>query len=384
MARLTAALCAVMSLAAPTLAAQSLPGNPSLRLRLVRQVDGRLTEVFSIMGAFARADGSLVVGDPEGLKVLMVGANGRVHNLGRAGEGPGEFRNIRAVGEAANDGIWVADSRLLRMQVFQKDGSFREAFSYPRQLTDLPSGQFIARPVGMTSTGVIIMTASFVSGKATGWAAGLSFRDEALLAADSTWKKFEVFLWESGSKTCRPEVRRVFIPVPFCTGGILAMSPDGRFAASVTEAADRETNGQVDITVYSVPIEAEVWRAKIALQPRLPVHKAELDSFNARLAPWLNSNRSSGVVEAYENLAKPRYHPSFDYVLVLNNGELWLSQPSSEGRALFLYGARGSAKGKVTIQRAELPIAAADGVLWTQESDADGFLTLRLYRVERR
>lgn len=49
--------------------------------------------------------------------------------IGRSGEGPGEFRNIRGICEAVGDTLVVFDGNLRRISVFDAEGRFVRAFS---------------------------------------------------------------------------------------------------------------------------------------------------------------------------------------------------------------------------------------------------------------
>lgn len=89
--------------------------TPPMHLESGAVVSGANTELYGIAGSFVRGDGSLVLGDPAGLRVLVIDPVGKVRIFGTTGEGPGELRNVRNVGPTGAGGFWVSDARLQRV-----------------------------------------------------------------------------------------------------------------------------------------------------------------------------------------------------------------------------------------------------------------------------
>jgi hypothetical protein len=80
-------------------------------------------------GIAGRTDGSVLVLDTQGKRVLEYDAAGRhVRTWGRAGEGPGELKFPSVIDVGAGDSLWIYDSALRRFTVFGRaDGAPRTA-----------------------------------------------------------------------------------------------------------------------------------------------------------------------------------------------------------------------------------------------------------------
>ena len=89
------------------------------------------------------SDGSLLVSD--GARLLGIGADGRgAGQLGRKGDGPGEFRSIVGVGVLPGDTIVVMDNGTQRVTWLAADGSYLRSETVPVELFPrgmLPRGQ---------------------------------------------------------------------------------------------------------------------------------------------------------------------------------------------------------------------------------------------------
>jgi hypothetical protein len=96
-------------------------------------VDGPEEYTFGQVAALVIGqDGRIYVGDAQANEVRVFSADGAfVDRFGRAGEGPGEFRNISGLSRAP-EGIAVLDGRLARVTVFRPDGSVARSFRLER------------------------------------------------------------------------------------------------------------------------------------------------------------------------------------------------------------------------------------------------------------
>jgi hypothetical protein len=82
-------------------------------------------EFFRVRGALMYPDGSVAVANAGTLEMRLFGSGGADPvNLGRDGDGPGEFRSLGKVFLIVGDSLAVADSRLLRVTVMDRLGTF--------------------------------------------------------------------------------------------------------------------------------------------------------------------------------------------------------------------------------------------------------------------
>ncbi len=81
-----------------------------------------------IRGVGRLSDGSIAAIDRSSEEVRVFGADGRhLLSMGRAGEGPGEFRSAWFLWVLPGDTLWVGDYRPWRYNVFARDGRFVRA-----------------------------------------------------------------------------------------------------------------------------------------------------------------------------------------------------------------------------------------------------------------
>lgn len=101
--------------------AWSIEADPLLDIGVV---DGPLHYQLSrVSGATRLPDGRIVVADEGSSQIRMYDRQGRhVWSVGRAGEGPGEFRSIKGLA-ISNDSVLVLDAVLGRVSVFDLEGS---------------------------------------------------------------------------------------------------------------------------------------------------------------------------------------------------------------------------------------------------------------------
>lgn len=78
-----------------------------------------------IVGLARLSDGTLVVADAGSHELRFFAATGEaLRRVGRAGDGPGEFRDIAWIGRTSADSLYVWDWGLRRVSVFGPDGSY--------------------------------------------------------------------------------------------------------------------------------------------------------------------------------------------------------------------------------------------------------------------
>jgi len=92
--------------------------------------EGEAAYQFGSISAIALAsDGSVLVADRDGPSVRRYDARGKyLHDIGRSGEGPGEYNSVLGM-EVLRDGtVTVWDPRNRRLSFFELDGTFKDSF----------------------------------------------------------------------------------------------------------------------------------------------------------------------------------------------------------------------------------------------------------------
>ncbi|MDQ7041822.1 MAG: 6-bladed beta-propeller [Rhodothermus sp.] len=84
----------------------------------------------TVRSAFFDRQGQLWVADGQAATLYVFGPEGHLRQqVGRPGEGPGEFRRIGSMVRGMNDSVYVWDWGLQRLSVFTLEGTFVRAFS---------------------------------------------------------------------------------------------------------------------------------------------------------------------------------------------------------------------------------------------------------------
>lgn len=97
-------------------------GSP-VPFRLVQEFGGHEDELYfsTIVDGFLLADSAIVIADAQERTVtkIQLGEH-RFVKLGGPGQGPGEFRNITAIGKVGEADLWVTDRRTGRVTIFDR------------------------------------------------------------------------------------------------------------------------------------------------------------------------------------------------------------------------------------------------------------------------
>jgi hypothetical protein len=105
-----------------------------------------------IEGGVRLDDGIIVVADGGSQEIRFYDETGRfLHAAGGPGEGPGEFRNLSAIGRGPPDSLWIYDFGLRRFTVLTTEGQFVRTVSVGGTLSAvnavgrLPDGSFVVK-----------------------------------------------------------------------------------------------------------------------------------------------------------------------------------------------------------------------------------------------
>ena len=99
-------------------------------------LDGTEEYTFGFVSTLAPAsDGSVYVADAQIPVVRRYDAQGRfMANIGRSGEGPGEYRSLDGLAGLTNGRLAVWDARLRRATLFNAEGTYEESIPLPSGL----------------------------------------------------------------------------------------------------------------------------------------------------------------------------------------------------------------------------------------------------------
>ncbi len=253
--------------------------------------------------AMARIGHHLVIGDRERVHLVST-RDGRMHSFGRRGEGPGEFRGIRAVGELGLDTIGVYDFDLRRVSTFTLDGELLDSYRVtPRPPFPRPTWEI--HPLVRWGTGVLWTMTAFLGGDFAGiQSKALLWHDlepdTAVVLDVRPWQHWDVspFTGQSSATDVFPD--RV----------VHAIGSDGRVASG-------------DPAVYCIRLfhaSEEGVRMACRERARVPVsagfNTPDLALLERPSPPWLADQL------AWQNPVDSL--PHFDRLLFSDSGDLWV------------------------------------------------------------
>jgi hypothetical protein len=252
--------------------------------------------------SMVRAADRLVVGDGDRVHVVSFDG-GDVLSFGRAGDGPGEFGRIVALGVLARDSIAVYDVRLHRLSVFSMAGEFRGS----RRVA--PSIPFV-NPVGggdpfiRVGSGVLwTRSENALLGEPTRVALQWYDLEVDSAAVLEVWddRQFELL---SGGLIGPKEV--------FPARAIVAVGSDGRFA---------QGNGLEYCVHVRTAFEEDTVESWCRERDRIPVgNGVRLPDLGA--PP--DDAQAAALVQVWRDQEAGEYLPHFDLIRFSETGDLWV------------------------------------------------------------
>jgi hypothetical protein len=370
-------------------------GAPAARIGGAEDAGG--VQLTSVTHAVALDGDSLLLVDSREPLVMVFDPDGRkTHQIGRRGEGPGEFRYIAALGRLA-DSIWIADSPKRRVQFMGLSGDTRSARPLPSaSVSTAPGRVSFFRGTGMLHNGLM---AGFI-----GLRHDHPDRPEppphgdsgmlALFDTDSTVRDTLMWIVQAPASLMLDVPPNLHFPGPnyFADSPLWHIARDGSGAVVVerTVAAD-SANAQYRVTRWNGDGErmfaVDVHYNVVALPPGLE------DTVVNRLADDIKEYYPSlemvrGMVR--DTLRAPRFFPPAASVLIATGGSIWIARDGVnlagfEPRRYDILDPTGKPAGTITLDRPGKLLAATATSVWIVETDADDVPTvLRLPILERR
>jgi len=344
---------------------------PELRIGTESARDYALTDARQLV---VGADGTMYLGQPQDHAIRAFAPDGRfVRYIGREGEGPGEFRDLGALG-IRGDSLWASDRG--RIHVFRLDGTLvRTApLRYDAGHPSLGSGGggYLLRDGSLGAVPLFLPTLD-----ERGWPRTIPVlrvapdgvvRDTlGLIALDF----LKLYSWQG-----TPALRmRPFRPL-FLHG----VDPAGEFFVYATEDAARQD--RFIFTRVSVHGDTTA-RVAIPYEP-VPVSRAIRDSVIEALTGTGASERPRAQVDAILRAAPiPEHYPPVSQLIVSTDGAIWIRLQGRTSRQWLVVNAAGVQTAIVDGPRSLYLLAASATHVWGIERDEVDVPTLVRYRIER-
>lgn len=332
---------------------------------------------------------------PQESGIRVHDAEGRpIRTIGRAGEGPGEFRSPGNIG-FLGDTLWVYDGRTFRFTLFDADGALIESRGFPVDLGE--PGRNPPRPSGMLSDGT-------VRGSAPAWsqevAAGTithetEVRFDSSGAVTDTLIRFSVEnrVWELHDPASPNGLRR-YRDQPFGAAPLVTISEERPEIIIVERPiATNAERGEFRVTKLGLDGDT-VFSEAFAYVPR-PIPPELPDSLARAFSacpPSLPPRMAAGCPApgralelAREGLFAPAYFPPVSAMLPGRDGTIWLEREEAEGgeSRWWILDERGRAVGSVALPAKVRVMAVERDRAWGMVTDELDVPYIVRYRVDR-
>jgi hypothetical protein len=343
---------------------------PELRIGSESAREYALTEARQLA---VGADGTMYLAQPQDHTIRVFQADGRfLRYIGREGAGPGEFKDLGAIG-LLGDSLWASDGG--RIHIFRLDGSLvRTApLRYDPVHPTLASGGggYLLRDGSVAALPAFLPTLD-----ERAWPGAVpvlrlapdgAVRDTlGLIALDF----LKLYTWQGV-----PALRlRPFQPM-----FLHAVDPNGAFFAYTAQdpAANRFTFTRVTISGDTIA------RVAITYQP-VPVSRAARDSVIEAISRAGDTERPRGQVDAMLRAAPiPEHFPPVSQLTVSKDGMTWIRLQGRTTRQWLVLDASGVQIATVDGPRNMYLLSVSATHAWGLERDEFDVPTLVRYQIDR-
>lgn len=325
-------------------------------------------------------DGRIYTMHPQENTVRVHTAAGEpLPSIGRAGDGPGEFRELGAMG-VIGDTLWVLDNGTYRFSYFSFDGELlgsRQILIDFASRTDLRSAITTApRPRGLLSDGRVWgaprMYANFV--------ADGSMTEQVLFILDSAGQVIDTLgrtpltnsLWYL-SDPDNPRGRGIARSSPFSDTELVHFFPYAQMVYRLDRSVRPEPPHVIRITATTFG-DSVLWSRSYAYTPRA-ISPAQIDrlvdAFSGRAVEELGLAPARAAGWARDALYIPAHHPAVSSMIVGRDGTIWLAGPNdgASARDWMIIDPNGEPQGTVTLPSRFRAQHARGLVVWGMDLD---------------
>lgn len=346
------------------LSAQSRP-IPTVPTYVVR-FDDEAGLLNGIAGAVRTNDGRFLLASSYGGVVVLLDSTGSiVRMIGRAGSGPGEFRNISWIGRCTPNSAFVYDRQNARMTVIEFDGELRREFS----LTDQDGGPVLGEFFACSTAGTLAVQSMG--------------RESVPQAASAGTVRMRAPVWSGSAKT--GVLRRVTETLSgemIVLGGGAGPAPLGRrsvLAVSGTEIVIG-TGEHPSLTAIGVAGTQREMQTGIPLRPSSPVaFRAGIEEVLALLPPPVVPR----IRPLIERAPVPAALAPYETLRADECGRLWISYRRSEGGGpgIRVLSRSGGVLGDAHIVAPVTIWDVSGGFVTGVAQDDDGRLEIHVFRI---
>lgn len=344
----------------------------------------------SIGSVWLSPEGEVYVAETRALEIRVYSSEGQLlRTYGRGGDGPGEFRSIRAFG-VVGDTLWVSDGTLARTTLFGPDGAVGATVT---ARVEVPIGDMRGLPLSVS----VVPDAL----RSDGYIGSAFIRANYPNLPDSIVYIPQVIFDRNGQVVDTVEMVRtlvsrpariierdngssyVYLDPPKPDSGSYEVKTDvGSFVVSWS-VADRSSVGTLT-AVLRDPRGSTIASTVLGYDAQ-PVTDQYLDSLAASRTrgPWTKSD-SLTLFNAYRSATQfPRHHVPIQPPVIVGDRSIWVRlKPNDPSRNRWLlFGQDGKVLGTLTIPVGAFPRWSRDDEIWIMERDALDVPWLVRYRL---
>lgn len=321
-------------------------------------------------------DGRVFVGSST--EILVFEPNGMYRGeIGRRGEGPGEFRSLTGLG-MHGDTLWAGDAMSGRLTRFLPDGSLLEIItpppsvrSVPSLLTLAPDGSVVGNPLSMMMPG-----SESSPSRAVWWRWGRGEASDAGLA--HTLISIDIH-----NSVMNIEARGGIrpLPQPFVHQELVAVAGTEPYALAA-RALREEGDGLV--VVERLHFDGVRDTAIVVRYDPRRITSEDVDDVVDRMVGALSAARPTAEItrQLRRVIDVPDYHPPLRDLIQGSGGSVWIGREfSGSGRNWLIAQEGAGTVARITLSRDQRPLSPTDGYVWILEPGAFDLPRIVKYRV---
>ena len=321
-------------------------------------------------------DGSVFVGSST--EILVFEPDGTYRGeIGRRGEGPGEFRSLTGLG-MHGDTLWAGDAMSGRVTRFRPDGSLLEIITPPPSVRGVPNlltlavdGSVVGNPLSMMrpgSSSSLPRTVWWVWSRAEGSEAGVA---DTLISIEI---RNSVMNIDAGGGA-RP------LPQPFVDQESVAVAGTEPYALAA-RALREEDDGLV--VVERLHFDGARDTAIVVRYDPRRITSEDVDDVVDRMGRALSAARPTAEItrQLRRAIDVPDYHPPLRDLVQGSGGSVWIGREfSASGRNWLIAQEGAGTVARITLSRDQRPLSPTDGYVWILEPGAFDLPRIVKYRV---
>lgn len=376
-----AALCGSVALACTTDASPDAPTRAA-RLVLRNQLDPSGAPPLTTLRGVAATARHLFIGQRGEQQLLMFTIDGQfVQTIGRAGGGPGEFRELMRFGVLA-DTLWTTDWALRRLTFFGDSGNMLGTLAFEPVLPggDTPELLYQWLPETPTRDGHLLGFGSFSDARAL--ADGRITR-APLLRSTRSGGTIDTLGWysiEHWAMILRNERSGLYAVQPIRTDDFAIYDGPGNKVCTVERDVRPARARTVEVVVQCIGASGDsLWRRTLPYEA-IPLPGAVVDSIRSQQHRLYRREFSPSDVDAALRL--PTHWPPVTEGFAGTDGAIWLRGAVIDDTVTYtVLDGTGSLRATIPV-RSRLRILWADtNTVWAEERDEDDVPTLSRFAI---